>query len=117
IHENRFTYQQKGLIKVQDLGEFWEKKTGQLIPLGGIVCRKNLASNLQQKIDRVIKRSIEFAYENPASTMDYILANSQEMEPEVVKKHIDLYVNNYSIDLGKKGKQAVKTLFELAEEE
>lgn len=116
IHENRFTYLQKGLVKIEDLGEYWEEKTEQLIPLGGIVCRRNMDPELQQKIDRVIKRSIEYAYDNPDSGMDYILQNSQEMEIEVVKKHIDLYVNKYSIALGEEGRHSVETLFEMAEE-
>lgn len=116
IHENRFTYLQKGLVKIEDLGEYWEEKTEQLIPLGGIVCRRNMDPELQQKIDRVIKRSIEYAYDNPDSGMDYILQNSQEMEIEVVKKHIDLYVNKYSIALGEEGRHSVEALFEMAEE-
>jgi 1,4-dihydroxy-6-naphthoate synthase len=116
IHENRFTYHQRGLYKIMDMGAYWEEKTGALIPLGGIVVKRAIDEGLQQKIDRVLKRSIEYAFANPNSCMDYVRANAQEMEESVMKQHIDLYVNNYSIDLGEKGRYAVKSLFNLAVE-
>ncbi|MFZ4544647.1 MAG: 1,4-dihydroxy-6-naphthoate synthase [Saprospiraceae bacterium] len=114
IHENRFTYQEKGLIKLMDLGEHWEKTTGFPIPLGGIVTRRRFPADLQQKIDRVLRRSIEFAFRNPAAVMPFVSANAQEMEEKVMLQHIALYVNDYSIDLGEKGKNAVRYLFEKA---
>lgn len=114
IHENRFTYHQRGLHKIMDMGAFWEAKTNALIPLGGIVLRRTFDEALQQKIDRVLRRSIEFAFANPESCMDYVRANAQEMEEEVMKKHIELYVNEYSVDLGEKGRYAVESLFNLA---
>lgn len=114
IHENRFTYHQRGLHKIMDMGAFWEAKTNALIPLGGIVLRRTFDEALQQKIDRVLRRSIEFAFANPESSMDYVRANAQEMEEEVMKKHIELYVNEYSVDLGEKGRYAVESLFNLA---
>ncbi|MBL4706813.1 MAG: 1,4-dihydroxy-6-naphthoate synthase [Flavobacteriales bacterium] len=114
IHENRFTYQERGLVKIIDLGNFWEETSNNLIPLGGIVVKRNFDSALKQKVDRVLKRSIEFAFANRDSSQDYIKANAQEMDDTVIQKHIDLYVNEYSIDLGEKGTAAVHQLFEEA---
>ncbi|MBT6745964.1 MAG: 1,4-dihydroxy-6-naphthoate synthase [Flavobacteriales bacterium] len=110
IHENRFTYQDKGLIKIKDLGEFWEEIFSAPIPLGGIVVKRSIEPELQQKIDRVLKRSVQFAFENPESSSDYVSQNAQEMKLEVAKQHIELYVNDYSVDLGKKGREAVEIL-------
>jgi 1,4-dihydroxy-6-naphthoate synthase len=114
IHENRFTYQEKGLEKVVDLGDFWESKTGLPIPLGGIVIKRNLPLVIQQKVERVLRKSVEYALANPNSSADYVRCHAQEMEKEVVDAHIDLYVNDYSISLGKKGREAVKILFQKA---
>ncbi len=111
IHENRFTYEAKGLKKVIDLGEFWETKTEMPIPLGGIVINRKHPKDLQLKISSIIKHSIEYAYENPTSSLEYIRQYAQEMDAEVMKKHIDLYVNRFSIDLEKTGKNAVKRLY------
>jgi 1,4-dihydroxy-6-naphthoate synthase len=116
IHENRFTYQQKGLKKIADLGELWEKKTNQPIPLGGIVVKRNLASEVQQKINRVLRRSVEYAFANPDSSYDYVKSHAQEMDEEVRKKHIALYVNDFSIELGPDGRAAIATLFQKAEQ-
>ena len=115
IHENRFTYEDKGLKKIIDLGEFWETKTNMPIPLGGIVINRKHPKNLQLKISNIIKRSIEYAYENPQSSLNYIRQYAQEMNAEVMKKHIDLYVNEFSLDLGQEGKEAIKTLYSEAE--
>ncbi|MBD1367377.1 1,4-dihydroxy-6-naphthoate synthase [Mucilaginibacter sp. ZT4R22] len=114
IHENRFTYQDKGLHKVIDLGDFWEKRTGCAIPLGGIVANRNLPVDVQHKINRVLQRSVEFAFANPKSGLEYIRSHAQEMSEEVMYKHIDLYVNKFSVDLGVEGKKAVKLLFDTA---
>ena len=111
IHESRFTYAQKGLFKVADLGEFWESRTQSPIPLGGIVTRRNFPLETIQKIDRVLKRSVEFAFANPGSSMPFIRTNAQEMDEEVMKKHIELYVNEYSVQLGPAGRKAVLLLF------
>ncbi len=108
IHENRFTYFDKGLQKVVDLGNFWEEKTGYPIPLGGIVGKRNIDEKIVMKVDLLIRQSIEFAFKNYPLITDYVKMHSQEMEPEVMKKHIDLYVNNYSIQLGKEGKNAIE---------
>jgi 1,4-dihydroxy-6-naphthoate synthase len=114
IHENRFTYQDKGLHKVIDLGDYWEKRTGCAIPLGGIVANCSLPLDVQHKINRVLKRSVEFAFANPKSGLEYIRSHAQEMSEEVMYKHIDLYVNKFSVDLGTEGKKAVKLLFDTA---
>jgi 1,4-dihydroxy-6-naphthoate synthase len=114
IHENRFTYQDKGLHKIIDLGDFWEKRTGCAIPLGGIVANRNLPLDIQHKINRVLQRSVEFAFANPKSGLGYIRSHAQEMSEEVMYKHIDLYVNQFSVDLGAEGKKAVKLLFDTA---
>lgn len=113
IHENRFTYQDKGLDKIQDLGDYWETHTGSAIPLGGIVVKKELDTELQQKIDRLIRKSIEFAFANYPLLNDYIRLHAQEMSEDVMRKHIDLYVNDFSVDLGNEGKKAIATLLEV----
>jgi 1,4-dihydroxy-6-naphthoate synthase len=110
IHENRFTYAQKGLHKIIDLGDYWEKETANPIPLGGIVIKRKFELQLQQKIDRLIKKSIAFAFSNYPELNDYIRLHSQEMSEEVMRKHIDLYVNQYSLELGERGKAAIKKL-------
>lgn len=114
IHENRFTYQDKGLHKVVDLGSYWEELTGCAIPLGGIVINRNLDLEIQQKVNRLVRKSVEFAFANPKSGLDFIKQHAQEMEEAVMYKHIELYVNKYSIDLGEEGKKAIDTLFEMA---
>jgi 1,4-dihydroxy-6-naphthoate synthase len=107
IHENRFTYQQKGLVKIADLGEFWEQRTGAPIPLGGIVANKELDKNIIKKVDQLIRKSIEYSFSNYPLITDYVRQHSREMEEDVMRKHIDLYVNDYSISLGDKGKKAI----------
>ncbi len=114
IHENRFTYAEKGLHKIIDLGEFWEEKTQTPIPLGGIVAKRNMTTELAKKIDALIKQSIEYAFSNYPAITDYVKEHSQEMQEDVMRKHIDLYVNNYSIDLGEKGKAAIVQFLNIA---
>lgn len=114
IHENRFTYQDKGLKKIIDLGDYWEKQTGCAIPLGGIVANRNLPVNVQHKINRVLRKSVEYAFANPKSGLDFIRQHAQEMSEEVMYKHIELYVNKYSIELGEEGRKAIKLLFDTA---
>jgi 1,4-dihydroxy-6-naphthoate synthase len=111
IHENRFTYQDKGLKKIIDLGEYWEDLTNGPIPLGGIMIKRNLPEEIKQKVNRIIRRSVEYAFDHPESGFDFIRSLSQEMSTEVIKKHIDLYVNKFSIDLGELGRKAVETFF------
>jgi 1,4-dihydroxy-6-naphthoate synthase len=114
IHENRFTYQDKGLHKILDLGDYWEKQTGCAIPLGGIVINRRLPLDVQLKVNRCIRRSVEFAFANPKSGLEFIREHSQEMSEEVMYKHIGLYVNKYSIDLGEEGRKAIRLLFDKA---
>ena len=114
IHENRFTYQDKGLKKIIDLGDYWERQTGCAIPLGGIVANRNLPVYVQHKINRVLRRSVEYAFANPKSGLDFIRQHAQEMSEEVMYKHIELYVNKYSVELGEEGRKAIKLLFDTA---
>jgi 1,4-dihydroxy-6-naphthoate synthase len=114
IHENRFTYGAKGLRKIVDLGEFWEGETGAPIPLGGIVIKRSLAGDVGQTVNRVLRRSVEYAFANRDASLPFVREHAQEMSDEVMYKHIDLYVNEYSIDLGAEGRHAVTTLFERA---
>jgi 1,4-dihydroxy-6-naphthoate synthase len=116
IHENRFTYEEKGLKKIIDLGEYWESLIHAPIPLGGIVIKRSFDTEVQQKVNRLIKKSVEFAFANPQSCMPYVKAHAQAMSEEVMQKHINLYVNDFSIDLGETGTNAVKLLFNKAEE-
>ncbi len=115
IHENRFTYEAKGLKKIMDLGEYWETQTQLPIPLGGIVIQRNLPDALKQKVNRLIRKSVEYAFANPDSSEKFVAQHAQEMSLEVRNKHINLYVNEYSIDLGEKGRNAVRMLFEKAQ--
>ncbi len=114
IHENRFTYQDKGLHKVIDLGDYWERTTNSPIPLGGIVAKRHLPEDIKATIERVIRKSVEFAFDNPKSGIDFIRSHAQEMSEEVMYKHIELYVNRFSISLGEEGRSAVQTLFDRA---
>jgi len=116
IHENRFTYQEKGLKKNIDLGEYWEKTTGTLIPLGGIIIKRDLPEETIQKVNRLLRKSIEYAFKNPTSPLAYMQANAQEMDDEVMMQHVELYVNKYSIDLGFEGREAISQMFNLAQE-
>jgi 1,4-dihydroxy-6-naphthoate synthase len=111
IHENRFTYQQKGLKKVADLGEFWETKTGMAIPLGGIVVNRDLPADTQAKVDRIMKRSVEYAFENSNASYPFVKHHAQAMDDSVMQSHIELYVNEFTRELGTVGRKAVETLY------
>jgi 1,4-dihydroxy-6-naphthoate synthase len=112
IHENRFTYQYKGLTKLLDLGEFWEKETGAPIPLGGIVLRGGQGPALAVKINTLIRKSLEYAFSHYPDLPDYVRDHAQEMDQQVMRQHIDLYVNNYSLSLGHDGEKAIQTLLQ-----
>jgi 1,4-dihydroxy-6-naphthoate synthase len=116
IHESRFTYQRAGLRKVIDLGDWWEKETGRPIPLGGILARRSLGADMITKVDRLLRKSVEYAFGNRSEPVSYIKRHAQEIEDDVISRHIDLYVNDYSIDIGQDGVQAVEELFKRAEE-
>lgn len=113
IHENRFTYQQKGLKKIMDLGEYWEQQFNLPIPLGGIVASNKLNKTITQKVDHLIQQSVEYAFLQLPSLSNYIKMHAQEMEELVMKQHIQLYVNNYSKALGTEGKAAIKKFLEV----
>ena len=114
IHENRFTYAAKGLKKIIDLGEYWESETGAAIPLGGIVINRALPEDVQQKMNRIMRRSVEYAFANRTASLPFVRAHAQEMSEGVMYQHIDLYVNDYSVDLGREGRRAVEVLFDRA---
>ena len=113
IHENRFTYMNKGLHKIVDLGNYWEEKTSLPIPLGGIVGKRSIKPRILNDVDSLIKKSIEYSFSNYPFISDYIKKHSQEMEEEVMKKHIDLYVNNFSLGLAAEGQNAIKQLMQI----
>lgn len=116
IHENRFTYQQKGLIQLMDLGEHWEKETGLPIPLGGIVINKDKDKTLGETVDALIRESIAYAFKNHYTHLsDFVVQNAQEMSEAIMRKHIDLYVNDYSVNLGIEGRKAIQKLLEIYE--
>jgi 1,4-dihydroxy-6-naphthoate synthase len=114
IHENRFTYEAKGLRKIIDLGEYWEQETGAPIPLGGIVIKRSLPDEVKDRVNRVLRQSVEYAFAHRDASLPYVKAHAQEMSEEVMYRHIDLYVNDYSVDLGRDGRRAVDVLFERA---
>lgn len=114
IHESRFTFQSRGLHKLIDLGEYWEQKTHLPVPLGGIVAHRRLSEDVLLKINRVLRRSIEYAHLHKNEPNEFITCNAQEMDDHVIKKHIGLYVNDYTLELGDVGVNAVVHLFEYA---
>ena len=114
IHENRFTYQSRGLRKVVDLGEWWERETGAAIPLGGIVVRRSMPDEVKARVNALVRRSVEYAFAHPDASLPYVREHAQEMSEDVRRRHIALYVNDYSIDLGAGGRRAIEILFERA---
>lgn len=114
IHENRFTYQQKGLVKIIDLGEFWESTTGSPIPLGGICIRKTLPAEVKQQVDQLIHDSLKESYKHYPTLSPYVTSHAQEMDESVMRQHIELYVNDFSLDLGEAGRAAVDRLMAAA---
>ncbi len=111
IHENRFTYASRGLKKIADMGVCWEEQTGTPVPLGCIVIKRELGGEVHQLVNQLIRESIRLAMENPGRTMPYVKKHAQEMEEHIMKQHIDLYVNKFSLDLGAEGRRAVELLF------
>ncbi len=110
IHENRFTYQQKGLEKVADLGDIWEQRMNMPIPLGGIAINQSVKRSIALKTEDLIRKSLAYAFANYPQVSDYVKQHSQTMSEEVMRQHIQLYVNNYSLDLGAEGKKAIEVL-------
>ncbi|MCB9235721.1 MAG: 1,4-dihydroxy-6-naphthoate synthase [Bacteroidia bacterium] len=111
IHENRFTYQREGLVCLQDLGAFWEEKTGLPIPLGAIAARRSLGTEMISRLENLMRQSVEYAFAHPEISRDFVCEYAQEMEEEVMQAHIGLYVNDFSVSLGAKGREAVARLF------
>jgi 1,4-dihydroxy-6-naphthoate synthase len=116
IHETRFTYYKKGLHRIADMGEYWEKLTGLPIPLGAIVINRNIPEDIAQKVNRILRRSLEYAYKDSFASYDFVASNAKEMESTVMNNHIKLFVNEFSLDLGYKGKEAINSLFRIAGE-
>ncbi|GAB2613119.1 1,4-dihydroxy-6-naphtoate synthase [Paractinoplanes abujensis] len=112
IHEARFTYQRHGLHALADLGEWWESDTGLPIPLGAILARKGVVDPAEAT--EWIRNSVSMAWANPDASREFVLANAQEMEPEVVQQHIDLYVNEFTLELGRDGLAAADALLQRA---
>lgn len=110
IHENRFTYQDRGLVCLQDLGAYWEEKTGLPIPLGAICVRRSLGEELIAKIDQLLHDSIAHAFAHPEASMPFVRAHAQELSESVMQQHIQLYVNDFSLDMGLQGREAVTAL-------
>ncbi len=111
IHENRFTYEANGLRKIVDLGEYWEEATGAPIPLGAIAIRRSLPEDVKARVNKLVRASVEYAFAHRDASLPYVREHAQAMSDEVMSKHIDLYVNAFSIDLGSEGRRAVETLF------
>lgn len=116
IHESRFTFTEYGLSRVIDLGAWWEEETGRPIPLGGILARRDLGGGMHERLNRSIRSSIEYAYAHPGEVKPYIRRRAQEMDEGVMQQHIDLYVNQYSLQYGDDGEAAIRDLFERAEQ-
>jgi len=116
IHESRFTYQQHGFHQVLDLGQWWEEDSGHPIPLGGILAQRSLGEEVIRKVDAALRHSIEYGFAHPEEPRSYIKQHAQELDDAVISSHIDLYVNDFSIDLGEQGIAAVTHLFERAEQ-
>jgi 1,4-dihydroxy-6-naphthoate synthase len=114
IHESRFTFQEHGLVQVVDLGAWWEEETGSPIPLGAIVARRALGVERLRRIEAAIRASTEAAMADPEASRDYVREHAQEMDEEVMQRHIDLYVNAFSIDVGEPGERAVRALLDRA---
>ncbi len=113
IHETRFTYKDMGLVCIEDLGLWWENKTQMPLPLGGIIAKRGLPRGLVEEIDQGIRQSIEFALKHPDEPLGFVRQHAQEISETVQREHIHLYVNEFSICLGREGRQAIRVLFDL----
>jgi 1,4-dihydroxy-6-naphthoate synthase len=116
IHETRFTYFKRGLHKIADMGEYWEKLTGLPIPLGTIVVNRRLPEDIALKVNRIVRRSLEYAYHDSIASYDFVVANAKEMDSTVMNNHIKLFVNKFTLNLGKEGKKAISELYRIAHE-
>ena len=116
IHESRFTYQQHGLVERCDLGDWWESEEGHPIPLGGIIARRDLGDERIAIFDRALRDSVVYAREHPEASREFVRRHAQELSDEVTRQHIELYVNDFTVDLGDEGRAAIAHLFRVAEE-
>ena len=114
IHETRFTFEKKGLIKIADMGEYWENMTGKPIPLGAIVIKRSVPEAIAFKVNRILKRSLEYAMQDSTASYEFVSGHAREMDRTVMDSHIKLYVNKFTLDLGGEGKDAVRSLFDIA---
>ena len=112
IHESRFTYEQNGLRKIMDMGEYWEKETGLPLPLGAIAVRRDFSEETKNRLNTVLRESVRYAMQNPHEPYEFVARHAQAMDFDVYRKHIALYVNEFSVDLGESGMKSVQTLFE-----
>lgn len=112
IHENRFTYEARGLKKVFDIGELWESRFGHMVPLGGIVARRSLPAPILRKLSDAIADSVRFAFAYPDASKNFVCQNAQAMDSEVMQRHIKLYVNEFSENLGKEGRDSIQFMFQ-----
>ncbi len=117
IHETRFTYYRKGLHKLADMGEYWENLTGLPIPLGAIVINRKISDDIALKVNRIVRRSLEYAYKDSFASYDFVSGNAREMESTAMNNHIKLFVNEFTLNLGKKGREAIIELFRIAGEQ
>jgi 1,4-dihydroxy-6-naphthoate synthase len=116
IHETRFTYFRKGLHKIADMGEYWEKLTNLPIPLGTIVINRSVPEDIALKVNRILKRSLDYAYRDSIASYDFVAGNAKEMDSDVMNSHIKLFVNEFTADLGQEGRSAIENLFRIAHE-
>jgi 1,4-dihydroxy-6-naphthoate synthase len=117
IHETRFTYQKRGLKKIADMGEYWEKLTGLPIPLGTIVINRSVPEDVALKVNRILKRSLDYAYRDSVASFEFVAGNAREMDRDVMNNHIKLFVNEFTSELGQEGRRAIIKLYEIAQEE
>ncbi len=110
IHESRFTYAERGLVKAVDLGEWWERETGLPVPLAGICARADLEESLVRAAEQAIRASVQHAFDHPDASREYVRAHAQEMSDDVCARHIALYVNAHSLDIGDDGMRAIARL-------
>lgn len=116
IHETRFTYTEKGLIRIADMGDFWARLTGLPVPLGAIVVKRSIDEEIALRVNRIIRRSLEYAYSDALASYPFVAGNAREMASDVMNSHIKLYVNDFTLSLGREGKKAITTLFSIARE-
>ena len=116
IHEGHFVFRERGFQCLEDLGEWWERETGLPIPLGCIAARKSLGTERIAAFEARLKNSIQAAFDNPASTAGYVKQHAQELDDEVIRKHIETYVNAFTLDLGSEGRAAIEKLQRMAED-